>query len=151
MSVRLSKPDADAGDVLAELDATCAVAGWSVSAYRAILQSRLWDCRIAMLEGRPVGYYVSRVLPPEVELMTIGVIPAEQGRGLGKLLLDECLAEAVSRGCRRCFLEVRRSNHRAIRFYQGNGFVTCFVRRGYYVNPGEDALVFERRLERPIG
>jgi ribosomal protein S18 acetylase RimI-like enzyme len=71
------------------------------------------------------------------------------------------LAYGIERGCQFVTLEYRVSNHAAARLYDKAGFKAVGVRKGYYINNGEDAVVAEiadlstpkrrRTLERLIG
>ena len=66
-----------------------------------------------------------------------------QGEGLGRIMVEHMLKCARNKGAARTFLEVRPSNHVAIKLYESMGFTQIGERRGYY--PGhegrEDALV----------
>ncbi|SPT69343.1 ribosomal protein S18-alanine N-acetyltransferase [Anaerobiospirillum thomasii] len=79
-----------------------------------------------------IGFSVISLLFDECELFTIGIVPAMQGRGFGSKLLAFSLSLAYSLGGRRCFLEVRVSNEKAIALYKAYNFEIMGVRRGYY-------------------
>jgi ribosomal-protein-alanine N-acetyltransferase len=64
--------------------------------------------------------------------------------GIASALLRRVLAEGAKMGARRATLEVRRSNDIARRLYERFGFSVAGVRRGYYSQPTEDALVLWR-------
>ncbi len=102
--------------------------------------------------GGLVGYAGLRAVDRVGDVQTLAVAPAAQGRGLGRALLAELLAEAARRRCREVFLEVRADNAAALALYRGAGFDRVDVRRGYYSgHPPVDALVLRRRLPRPVG
>ena len=65
---------------------------------------------------------------------------------MGTTLMEAAYAEGIRRGCRRCFLEVRKSNGPAIEFYYRHGFKTAGSRINYYSDPVEDAWIMERAL-----
>ena len=66
-------------------------------------------------------------------------------------LMQRVLADAAAEGATRALLEVRRSNDEARRLYEGLGFTLAGVRRQYYSQPVEDALVLWREhLDRPV-
>jgi len=67
-------------------------------------------------------------------------------QGVGTLLLQAAFVEGLRRGCLRCFLEVRKSNEGAMRFYFGHEFRIAGERTNYYTNPLEDAWIMERYL-----
>ncbi|NLF55426.1 MAG: ribosomal protein S18-alanine N-acetyltransferase [Thauera phenolivorans] len=98
----------------------------------------------------PVGYAVVLPVLDEAHLLTIGVAPSEQGRGLGHALLAQLIAAARARGACSFFLEVRPSNAAALALYRSAGFEAAGRRRGYYPAAGngerEDAIVMRLRL-----
>ena len=95
-------------------------------------------------DGIPVGYLLGLCLPPEGELYRVAVPEALRGRGLGRLLLERFLSDLDGRGADACFLEVRASNAPAIALYRSVGFLEVGVRKKYYKDPCEDALVLRR-------
>ena len=76
-------------------------------------------------------------------LLDVSVDPAHQGCGVGAALLDASLAEMRDRDVRRCELEVRASNYRAVGLYRSRHFVRDGLRSGYYSagNGREDAIL----------
>ena len=99
---------------------------------------------VALAEEELVGYAGLCDYPDEAFVQTMAVAPAAQGRGVGRLLLEELLAEADRRRQRVVSLEVRADNEAAQRLYARHGFTRTGVRRGYYPG-GVDALVLTRR------
>ena len=91
------------------------------------------------------GYAGLFVVGTEADVQTVAVHPDRQGTGLGRLLVEDLLAQARSRGCSRVMLEVREDNDAARRLYDRLGFEQVAVRRGYY-GPGHDAVVMCLRL-----
>jgi ribosomal-protein-alanine N-acetyltransferase len=77
----------------------------------------------------------------EAHLVTIAMGPAQRGRGLGELLLVSMIDLACILGASRMTLEVRVSNHVAQSLYRKYGFKNEGVRRRYYSDNGEDALI----------
>jgi ribosomal-protein-alanine N-acetyltransferase len=88
-----------------------------------------------------IGYCIVVVAADEGEVANIAVRPAERGTGVGARLLDGALASARSDGVTQLFLEVRASNESAKCLYYSRGFERVGIRRGYYRDPVEDALV----------
>jgi len=85
-------------------------------------------------------------LGDELQIMNIAVLPSQQRRGFARALLHD--AEDAARQMRlgSIFLEVRRSNHAAIRLYESHAYVIVGVRQRYYADNLEDALVMKREL-----
>lgn len=82
----------------------------------------------------------------EFHIVNMAVRANRQGCGVGGLLLMEMLKEGRRRGCESATLEVRCSNRRAIALYRSHGFLEVAIRKGYYVDNGEDALVMIRNI-----
>lgn len=93
---------------------------------------------VAEVDGEVAGFAVWQELPGgEAELLNLAVDPRLRRRGAGRALVE------VMEG-RRVWLEVRASNEAAIRFYRSLGFAVCGVRRRYYRDPDEDAVLMAR-------
>lgn len=99
----------------------------------------------------PAGFIVGQLAADEAEILTVGVLPRWQRRGVGKLLV-EGLARAAKRAeARRLFLEVAADNQAAFALYRGLGFTAVGLRKGYYERPGsepQDALILALPLDR---
>ncbi len=93
-----------------------------------------------------VGFYLARSLLENLEILKVGVYPEYQRQGIGTQLMESAYAEGIRRGCRRCFLEVRKSNLNAIQFYCTHRFKIAGTRLNYYSDPVEDAWIMERDL-----
>ena len=94
-----------------------------------------------------IGYAVLWCVLDQGELANLALATDRRGAGLGTLLLGYVLQCARTRGVRKLFLEVRASNDRALKLYRAAGFEQVGVRRGYYNDPPEDALVMLATLE----
>jgi ribosomal-protein-alanine N-acetyltransferase len=81
--------------------------------------------------GAVVGFSLFRTVADESELLLIGVLPKDQRRGIGKLLLDDFVDRARDDGVKRVHLEVRDGNP-AISMYKIAGFSPVGRRRNYY-------------------
>lgn len=92
-------------------------------------------------EGHIVGFCSFWVVVDELHINNVAVLPECRGRGIGSTLLHHAFREARARGVVRALLEVRRSNEAARRLYERFGFHVIRVRREYYTQPIEDALV----------
>ncbi|MEW6253515.1 MAG: ribosomal protein S18-alanine N-acetyltransferase [Pseudomonadota bacterium] len=99
-------------------------------------------------EGEVIGYYAMMVAAGEAHLLNLTIAPIWRGHGLGRELLEHCLAGARDHKAESVFLEVRVSNTVAIALYHSSGFVDLAVRRGYYParDGREDALIMKKTL-----
>lgn len=92
------------------------------------------------------AYAFSYLVPDEMHVLNLAVAPEYRGIGLGKFLLAGLLQRGVLRGAKTVTLEVRESNVIAQRLYFGLGFRRIGIRRNYYRDNGENALLLERHL-----
>lgn len=146
----LAAAEADLEEIR-KLSLASGLARWARADYRRQLELARADLRILRIgDDRPprlIAFYLAHLMPPEMELLQFAVHQDHRRQGWGGRLLDFLLKHGRQRGCGSCELEVRAANRRAIRFYQRNGFETVRVRRGYYRDPGDDALLMRRGLE----
>ena len=115
---------------------------WSLSLFMSELALRstraYW---VARVDGAVVGYCGLMVTGEDGHVTTLAVDPAMHRRGIGTRLLLALAGEAVRRGVTGLTLEVRMSNQPAQELYRKFGFRPAGVRRNYYVETNEDALV----------
>jgi ribosomal-protein-alanine N-acetyltransferase len=100
----------------------------------------------AELDGDILGFAVFREVGDDGELLQIAVRKDTRQGGVGSFLLSAVLQYAKNKSLGKVFLEVRRSNAAAIGLYEKFGFKTLRLRKGYYDNPTEDALVMEATI-----
>lgn len=96
---------------------------------------------VAVGEGRVVGYTVAWFIDEGVHLMNIAVRKDFQRRGVGRRLMKHLIDAALASGKVIVILEVRLGNTGAQVFYEGFGFEKFGVRRGYYADNREDAIL----------
>jgi ribosomal-protein-alanine N-acetyltransferase len=126
--------------------------GWSNSDFESYLTDHNILADGAVVEGarRPElgGFILSRLLPPDAEVMTFAVDQARRGLGLGRALLERHLTNLERGGARLIFLEVADDNTPAVKLYERYGFKTIGRRENYYVRPnGERRAALNMRLE----
>ena len=80
----------------------------------------------------------------QIHINNLAVRPELRRQGLAGRLLSDVMAESSRLGAQSATLEVRRSNTAALRLYANAGFTEAGVRRSYYTQPVEDALVLVR-------
>jgi len=116
---------------------------WSLAMFVLELSKQTGICLAAASERRLVGYLICSRYDMVWHLMNVAVDLDQQRRGLASVLLAELYAQ-VDDDQARFTLEVRRSNEVAIHLYEREGFRAAGVRRRYYQDNGEDALVMWR-------
>ena len=96
--------------------------------------------------GAILGYAVCWNVAGESHLLNIAVHPESRGRGVGRALVRECILRGARAGSGRIHLEVRAGNEEAQRLYRSCGFVFMGIRKKYYTDTGEDALLLSREI-----
>jgi ribosomal-protein-alanine N-acetyltransferase len=102
------------------------------------------------VHGDLLGYWVAMPGVGELHLLNLTVVPARQGQGLGRALLERVIQRARELQMGSLWLEVRPSNERACNLYLRRGFALAGRRRAYYPAPGsarEDALVMQLGID----
>ncbi|MCI5065670.1 ribosomal protein S18-alanine N-acetyltransferase [bacterium] len=122
---------------------------WQAGDLQALLDEGTATVVLVRRAERCIGYALTRTIPPEAELLRIAIHPEFQGKGLGKLLLNELIAALRSElvtPVEDLFLEVASSNDSASRLYRRCGFVEVGKRPGYYAHSSEDGIIMQHRL-----
>ncbi len=91
--------------------------------------------------GKVLGYACFWLVDSEAHLLNLAVHPEHRNGGIGSLLLRRLVEYCREQGIRLVTLEVRRSNYRAISLYRSFQFLPRGIRRRYYTDTGEDAVV----------
>lgn len=120
--------------------------GWSVAQLAAEF-GRPGSWRLVAVDsesGQVVSYILGGQVLDEAEIFRLQVVKSHRRRGIAAALLarlDELLGR---RGVGRCFLEVRAANHAALALYRKAGFADRGLRRGYYRDPVDDAVLMQK-------
>ena len=145
MTVELRRLEQRDLDTVEEIERASYPTPWSRSMFAAELRKPSSIALGAYLdEGRLVGYaFVSRYVDAW-HVMNVAVSPAFRRRGIASTLLQRLFEVTASDPRRGYTLEVRVSNAEAIRLYERLGFESRGIRRGYYTDNREDALIMWR-------
>jgi [ribosomal protein S18]-alanine N-acetyltransferase len=98
--------------------------------------------------GEVAGYGGMWLIMDEAHVTNIAIRDMYRGRKLGKRLLQELMRTASFLGAKRMTLEVRASNHIAQSLYEKLGFTSAGIRKGYYTDNREDAIIMWTDLPR---
>jgi [ribosomal protein S18]-alanine N-acetyltransferase len=127
-----------------ELDKACFGGLWTLEAYQREIDSPNSDLLglfLPLSPARLLGIGCFWSILEEAHITLVAVNPQYHRQGLGQILVYSLLVTAVQRGLERATLEVRASNLTAISLYQKFGFKTAGLRRRYYQDNDEDALI----------
>jgi ribosomal-protein-alanine N-acetyltransferase len=92
-------------------------------------------------KGKILGYICYWLVFDEMNVLNLAVDKDLRQKGFGSALLKFVLKDGADRGAQTVNLEVRRSNRAAIELYEKFGFRQAAVRKNYYENPEEDAML----------
>ena len=123
---------------------------WAQRTWQQILESPTTGAQRIVLLAQSVnefvGFGVLGLSADDAEIESLAVSTAWRRRGIARRLCHDLLGWARARGARHASLEVRVSNAAARSLYESLGFHEVAVRRGYYRDPEEDALVMTTEL-----
>lgn len=125
---------------------------WTEGAFHNELTNNHFAHYLIMeLGGVIVGYAGMWLVMDEAHVTNIAVRSGYRGRRLGERLLTQMQAAAVFLGAERMTLEVRVTNYIAQRLYAKLGFIPAGLRKNYYTDNGEDAMIMWAELSRVEG
>ena len=144
--IRYEKMTADHVSQIAALEKLCFSDPWSENSVASELNNQLSAWLVA-LDGETVaGYIGSQTVIDETDMMNIAVHPDYRRQGIAQALVEGLCELLRQRGSLGLMLEVRASNAPAIALYEKLGFQQVGLRRNYYRNPKEDALILRKAL-----
>lgn len=109
-----------------------------------ILYNELAEYLVALDGRKVVGYGGMWMVLNEAHITNLAVHPQYRGIGIGRMLMLNLMQRAVSLDADRMTLEVRPSNGPARDLYHSLGFMECGLRKGYYQDNNEDAIIMWR-------
>ena len=132
----------EVGDVIKIEEKAYGEHHWSKDSFYGELSNNLAHYYSAFdSEGKLVGYAGSWQVIDEAHITTIAVMPELKRKKIGEALLNRIIEDCYKNKIKYITLEVRKSNEAAIGLYEKYGFKSLGVRKGYYQNNNEDALI----------
>ena len=132
---------------IAQLEKLCFADPWSEMSISSELRSVWSYWVVALCDDTVVGYIGSQSSIDESDVMNVAVHPDWRRQGIAENLIEHLIRELKSRGSKALMLEVRASNAPAIALYEKLGFRQVGLRKNYYKNPKEDALILRKEWE----
>lgn len=136
----------DIRDVM-EIEEVCFTSRWNEDMFLyEIEENEFGSFFVYCIEDKVIGFIDFWITFETCQLANLAIHPAYQGKGYAKELMDTMVMYANKAGCENIMLEVRVSNHRAKGLYEAYDFIEMNVRKGYYSDNGEDAIVMCKAL-----
>lgn len=145
MNIKIIKATQENISDIAMIEKICFSTAWTKESIAESISSESSYFNIAYVDHRPAGYMSMQVCCGEGDIMRVAVLPDFRRFGIGRALLTACFSlnklDAV-------FLDVRENNVPAIRLYESFGFEKIGVRKNYYTNPTENAVMMKKTFSR---
>jgi len=120
---------------------------WSKELFEEELKRDRARYFVGEIDGQVAGYMGYWEAPQEAHIINLAISPQFRQKGLGFQMLEYCLRFAYNQGARLATLEVRESNGAAQRLYEKMNFRTVAIRKKYYSDNQENAVVMLKDLE----
>ena len=129
---------------VAQLEKLCFSDPWSENSVASELKNPLSLWLVAEVDGAVAGYVGSQTVMDETDMMNIAVHPDYRRQGIAIALIDALIDGLKQKGSHCLTLEVRASNENARSLYEKLGFCEVGIRKNYYRNPKEDAIILRK-------
>lgn len=129
------------------IEQECFSSPWSESDLASALTNPAFICLSALNGEKAVGYVMMYNAADEGEIANLAVTKEMRRQGIGETLMEHAIALAKDNGVATMYLEVRSSNIGARSLYEKLGFSPIGIRKNYYREPREDAVVMAKALK----
>jgi tRNA threonylcarbamoyladenosine biosynthesis protein TsaB len=119
---------------------------WSLEAFTSEINNELSKYVVAKIDGKIVGYGGMWSIIDEGHITNIAVHADYRGQGIGNAIVKSLIKIAKENNVARMTLEVRPTNIAAIDLYKKYGFEVAGLRKNYYFDTGEDALIMWKEV-----
>ncbi|SET77236.1 ribosomal-protein-alanine N-acetyltransferase [Oceanobacillus limi] len=129
-------------DQVMEVERASFTTPWSREIFlQEIVENQHAHYFVMLIEKKVVGYVGMWIVIDDAQITNIAILPALRGNKFGEKLFRFTLQQAIGMGVKRLSLEVRASNTIAQRLYRKFGLVPGGIRKNYYKDDNEDAIV----------
>ncbi len=126
---------------VAKLDKNSLFESWSEKIYEESLKNKNYNILVAKLGSKIVGFISMYCAVDEGYICNIAVEKSHRKQGIGTSLISEIITYSQNKNLKFLTLEVRESNTETIKFYEKLGFEKLGVRKNFYLNPTENAVI----------
>jgi len=132
--------------VILEIEQASFASPWPGQSFVQEICKKYAFSKVVVIGGKIVGYACADYELHESRILKLAVHRDFRRRGIATMLMNEMMAELKSKGCVFMYLKVRASNTGAQKFYEFFGFKIETVRKKYYDDPAEEALLMMGRI-----
>ncbi len=132
---------------IAEIENLCFSVPWSEKAVEEFIENPLCVMFCAKQNGIIAGYVGLYIIIGDCDIANVAVLPEFRKRGIAIKLMEHAESFAKEKNVNKLMLEVRASNLPAISLYEKLGFSTVGIRKNYYTQPKEDALLMDKTID----
>ena len=129
------------------VEAAIASHPWSEEQIREEIEFPQGYTCVCETDGVVVGFAIMQTAAEFAHINELGVLPGYRRMGIGRMMMEDLIRECTERGCDHISLEVRSLNEPAKALYGSYGFRQEGVRKGFYRDPADDALVMVKILK----
>jgi len=147
--ISLRKMKEEDVDRIVEIERLSFTTPWSKYAFLSEIYNQPISCPFVIEDSRKnkiIGYVIYWIIGDEAHINNIALHPEFRGQGIGEYVLRKIIELIKKAGAKFISLEVRPSNIPARKLYQKLGFRLEAIRKNYYINPREDALILVKDL-----
>ncbi|MCI6006121.1 MAG: ribosomal protein S18-alanine N-acetyltransferase [Blautia sp.] len=134
-------------DQVMEIEQDLFAVPWTKEGYFTFLTRENTMFLVVEEKGRILAYCGLLMVMDEGDVTNVAVRRDRQREGIGNFLMESLVRLADGMGVTTIHLEVRSGNETAIRLYERNGFTRDGIRKNYYTDPTEDALLMTRHSQ----
>lgn len=120
---------------------------WSINALESSMTQSHGNIWVIEEDNQVTAYLIFYIMADEMEIARIAVLPEHRGKGYGKELLMQLFQYSIGNTTTQILLEVRANNEAAISLYKNQGFENVGIRKEYYTNPLEDAIIMNKCIQ----
>ncbi len=132
-------------EAVAQLEIECFSHPWSKESLKKEVENVNSLFLVYEIEQKIIGYIGMYLIVDEADITNIAITKSYRGKGCGRKLLMEAIKQVFIDKYQAITLEVRESNQTAIHLYEETGFEIEGVRKNFYDNPTENALIMWKR------
>lgn len=131
-------------EAVMKLERLCFAYHWQEKQFRLALEKGAFMIYGIEIDKKLVAYLAFSLIKDEMEILNLAVDPEYRRLGLATRLLSVVVRECLAKGMKYAFLDVKKSNRAARDLYVKFGFKQIGIRKNYYPDTKEDALLFKR-------